>query len=171
VLNLARIEAGRVNYQFADLSLADVVGSVMPMIEPQLDTKEIAREIAIAPELIVRADREKVEQIVLNLLTNAVKFTPSGGRVKLSAESRREDPDWVHLHFEDTGVGITPEMQAQIFEPFVQVDTGHVRRAEGTGLGLTISRDLARGMGGDLTVDSTPGAGSTFTLSLPAPPR
>ena len=171
VLNLARIEAGRVNYEFADLSLADVVGSVMPMIEPQLDAKGISREVAIAPELMVRADREKVEQIVLNLLTNAVKFTTDGGRVRISAESRREDPDWVHLHVEDTGVGITPEMQAKIFEPFVQVDVGHVRRAEGTGLGLTISRDLARGMGGDLTVKSTPGVGSTFTLRLPTPPR
>ena len=171
VLNLARIEAGRVNYEFADLSLADVVGSVMPMIEPQLDAKGISREVAIAPELIVRADREKVEQIVLNLLTNAVKFTTDAGRVKITAESRREDPDWVHLHVEDTGLGITPEMQAKIFEPFVQVDVGHVRRAEGTGLGLTISRDLARGMGGDLTVESSPGVGSTFTLSLPTPPR
>jgi signal transduction histidine kinase len=171
VLNLARIEAGRVNYQFADLPLADVVGSVMPMIEPQLDAKRISREVTIAPELMVRADREKVEQIVLNLLTNAIKFTPEGGRVKVGAESRREDPDWVHMHVEDTGLGITPEMQAKIFEPFVQVDTGHVRRGEGTGLGLTISRDLARGMGGDLTVESTPGVGSAFTLSLPTPPR
>jgi signal transduction histidine kinase len=120
---------------------------------------------------MVRADREKVEQIVLNLLTNAVKFTPAGGRVTMRAVSRREDPDWVHLRVQDTGVGITPEMQAKIFEPFVQVDAGLVRRAEGTGLGLTISRDLARGMGGDLTVESTPGVGSTFTLSLPSPPR
>jgi PAS domain S-box-containing protein len=171
VLNLARIEAGRVNYQFADLPLAGLVGSVMPMIDPQLGAKSITCEIEIDPDLVVRADREKVEQIVLNLLTNALKFTPVGGRVKIGAESRREDPDWVHLHFEDTGVGITPEMQAKIFEPFVQVDTGHVRRAEGTGLGLTISRDLARGMGGDLTVESSPGVGSTFTLSLPTPPR
>jgi signal transduction histidine kinase len=171
VLNLARIEAGRVDYQFDDLVLADVVRSVMPMIEPQLDAKNISRGIEIAPELMVRADREKVEQIVLNLLTNAVKFTPAGGRVTMSAVSRRQDPDWVHLRVQDTGVGITPEMQAKIFEPFVQVSARSVRRAEGTGLGLTISRDLARGMGGDLTVESTPGVGSTFTLSLPSPPR
>jgi PAS domain S-box-containing protein len=170
VLNLARVESGRVDYRFADLALAEIVTAVMPMIEPQLDAKQISREITIAPDLMVRADREKVEQIVLNLLTNALKFTPIGGRVTVSAESRREDPDWVHLHVQDTGIGIAPEMQAKIFEPFVQVDTGHVRRVEGTGLGLTISRDLARGMGGNLTLASTPGAGSTFTLSLPTPP-
>ncbi len=170
VLNLARVESGRVDYRFADLALAEIVTAVMPMIEPQLDAKQISREITIAPDLMVRADREKVEQIVLNLLTNALKFTPIGGRVTVSAESRREDPDWVHLHVQDTGIGIAPEMQAKIFEPFVQVDTGHVRRVEGTGLGLTISRDLARGMGGNLSLASTPGAGSTFTLSLPTPP-
>jgi PAS domain S-box-containing protein len=170
VLNLARIEARRVDYQFDDLVLADIVAAVMPMIEPQLGAKQMACEIEIAPDLMVRADREKVEQIALNLLTNAVKFTPAGGRVTIGAESRREDPDWVHLRVRDTGIGIASGMQTKIFEPFVQVDTGHVRRSEGTGLGLTISRDLARGMGGDLTVESTPGVGTTFTLSLPAPP-
>jgi signal transduction histidine kinase len=170
VLNLARIEAGRVDYQFADLAVSDVVTTVMPMIEPQLDAKQIAREVQIAPGLMMRADREKAEQIILNLLTNAAKFTPVGGRVTISADRRREAPNWVSLKVEDTGIGIAPEMQSRIFEPFVQVDTRHVRRAEGTGLGLTISRDLARGMGGDLTVESTPGVGSTFTLSLPTPP-
>ena len=170
VLNLSRIEAGRVDYQFADLVLADVVNAIMPMIEPQLAAKRISCEMDVARELVVRADREKAEQVVLNLLTNAAKFTPEGGHVAIGAESRREDPDWVHLHVRDTGVGIAPEMQAKIFEPFVQVDTRHVRRAEGTGLGLTISRDLARGMGGDLTVESSPDRGSTFTLSLPTPP-
>jgi PAS domain S-box-containing protein len=170
VLNLARIEAGRVDYRFDDLVLANVVAAVMPMIEPQLGAKQIACEIEIASDRMVRADREKLEQIVLNLLTNAVKFTPAGGRVTIGAESRREDPDWVHLRVRDTGIGIASEMQTKIFEPFVQVDTGHVRRSEGTGLGLTISRDLARGMGGDLTVESTPGVGTAFTLSLPAPP-
>jgi signal transduction histidine kinase len=170
VLNLARIEAGRVDYQIADLVVIDVVGAVMPMIEPQLGAKGIAWTIEIAPELVVRADREKVEQILLNLLTNATKFTPSGGRVKIGAVLRREHPDAVFLQVEDTGIGIPPDMQARIFEPFVQVDVTDVRRAEGTGLGLTISRDLARGMGGDLAVESSPGVGSTFTLRLPRAP-
>ena len=167
VLNLARIEAGRVDYHVADLVLIDIVSAVMPMIEPQLGAKGIACEIEITPELMVRADREKVEQIVLNLLTNATKFTPAGGRVKIGAAQRREHPDSVYLQVEDTGVGIAPDMQTRIFEPFVQVGVRDVRPGEGTGLGLTISRDLARGMGGDLTVESTPGVGSTFTLSLP----
>jgi signal transduction histidine kinase len=169
VLNLARIEAGRVDYQIADLVVVDVVTAVMPMIEPQLGAKGIASEIEISPELMVRADREKAEQIVLNLLTNATKFTPAGGRVKIGAGVRREHPGSAYLQVQDTGIGIAPDMQTRIFEPFVQVDTTEVRPGEGTGLGLAISRDLARGMGGDLTVESTPGVGSTFTLTLPRP--
>ncbi len=170
VLNLARIEAGRVDYRIADLSISEVVAAVTPMIEPQLGAKGIACESDIDPTLCVRADREKVEQIILNLLTNATKFTPSGGRVSVRALLRSERPDAVFLEVADTGVGIPADMQSEIFQPFVQVDTSPSRATEGSGLGLTISRDLARGMGGDLSVVSTVGVGSTFTLRLPRSP-
>jgi signal transduction histidine kinase len=103
--------------------------------------------------------------VLLNLLTNAGKFTEPGGRVTL--EGAAAGSDTVAVRVTDTGHGIAPEQQGRIFEPFVQVDARLVRTQEGVGLGLAISRDLARGMGGDLTVASTPGGGSTFTLSLP----
>jgi signal transduction histidine kinase len=167
LLNLARIEAGRVEYQITDLVVRDVAAAVVPMVEPQARAKRVSLETEIAAELVVRADREKLEQIVLNLLTNAIKFTPADGSVRISAEPSRERPESVQVHVVDTGVGIDPDMHARIFEPFVQVGVSHARPGEGTGLGLTISRDLARGMGGDLSVESTPGVGSTFTLSLP----
>jgi len=112
----------------------------------------------------VRADRDKLQQILLNLLSNAVKFTEPGGEVQVSAEA-----DWhaVRLRVRDTGCGIPEERQASIFDPFVQLDQRLTRTSEGTGLGLAISRDLARAMDGELTVVSQVGVGSTFTLVLP----
>ena len=101
---------------------------------------------------------------MLNLLSNAVKFTEPGGRVALSATA---DEAMVRVLVEDTGVGIAPDQLERIFEPFVQVDARFTRPHEGVGLGLAISRDLARGMGGDLSASSVPGRGARFTLSLP----
>jgi PAS domain S-box-containing protein len=166
VLNLARIEAGRVEYHLEDLSLADVVASVTPMVEPQMASRGLAFEVRLPAGDVVRADREKVQQIVLNLLGNAVKFTPEGGRVVVDAEGRAGAPEHAFLRVTDTGPGIPAEMLESIFQPFVQVGQGPAR-AEGSGLGLAISRDLARGMGGDLRARSVPGQGSTFTLALP----
>ena len=116
---------------------------------------------------MARADREKSQQIILNLLGNAAKFTPDGGLVVVDTGFRAEVADRVFLRVTDTGPGIPREKLSAVFEPFVQVDASHTRRGQGTGLGLTISRDLARGMGGDLRARSVMGEGSTFTLSLP----
>ena len=165
VLNLARIESGRVEYAIQDVSLADVLTSVMPMVEPQLAAKGIASSAVLREGVLVRADREKLEQITLNLLTNAAKFTPPGGTVTVRVRNDSGIEDRTCLDVEDTGIGIPDAMQTTIFEPFVQVDTDN--RKEGTGLGLAISRDLARGMGADLIVTSEPGHGSTFTVILP----
>jgi signal transduction histidine kinase len=110
------------------------------------------------------ADREKVQQILLNLMTNAIKFTPAGGSVCIEGHAA---PGSVSLRVIDNGVGIPAEMIEKVFEPFVQVDASKSRSAEGTGLGLAISRDLARGMGGDLTLESKVGQGSIFELTLP----
>jgi PAS domain S-box-containing protein len=166
VLNLARIEAGRVEYALEELVIADVVASVVPMVEPQIASAGLRLESSVDPELGARADREKTQQILINLLTNASKFTPAGGCVNVEATAA-SDARRLYLRVRDTGIGISADRLASVFEPFVQVHTGPTRRAEGTGLGLAISRDLARGMGGDLTAESTPGVGSTFTLSLP----
>ena len=168
ILNLTRIEAGRVEYSLEDLPLAEVVGTVMPMIEPQLRARGLSSSVTLDGELVARADREKVQQILLNLLSNAVKFTDAGGRITIDAGYNADRPDVVFLRVTDTGLGIPEAMQDRIFEPFVQVDQSLTRNTEGTGLGLAISRDLARGMGGDLRARSVQGEGSTFTLTLPA---
>ncbi|HEV7586551.1 MAG TPA: HAMP domain-containing sensor histidine kinase [Longimicrobium sp.] len=167
VLNLARIESGRVEYVLEDVDLAGLMGDVTPMVEPQMTAKALTLDVAVAAGTVARADREKVQQIVINLLSNAIKFTPAGGRVRVQAR-RADGPREVLLSVADTGIGIAPEKQASVFDPFVQVDMSRTRRSEGSGLGLAISRDLARGMGGDLRLESILGEGSTFTLTLPA---
>lgn len=113
----------------------------------------------------MNADAEKVTQILLNLMSNAVKFTPAGGSVAVRAEAASERV--VAISVTDTGVGIPADKLGVVFDPFVQVDTRLTREQQGAGLGLAISRDLARGMGGDLHVSSDVGLGSTFVLSLP----
>ena len=167
VLNLSRIEAGRVDYEVRKVPLSEVVRSVMPMIEPQVEAKHIGLETSVPVQLEALADRDKVQQILLNLLTNAIKFTHVGGTICVEALG---EPSNVLLRVIDTGVGIPAEMLEKIFEPFIQVDASRSRATEGTGLGLAISRDLARGMGGDLTAQSTVGEGSLFQLTLPADP-
>ena len=168
VLNLARIESGRVEYTIEEVPLVEVVAAVEPMIAPQLEAKSIRWERRVPEGLAVRADREKVQQILLNLLGNAVKFTPAGGRIAVDAAPSDDVPDAVRLSVTDTGIGIPAEKLDSIFEPFVQVDESHTRATEGSGLGLAISRDLANGMGGDLSAVSAVGEGAAFTLRLPA---
>jgi len=167
VLNFAKLEAGRVAYDAAPVPLAEVVADAGALMEAQFAARGLRYEAAAAPGLVAVADREKVGQVLLNLLSNAAKFTPAGGRVTVSADA---GDGRARLRVADTGIGIPADQLDVIFEPFVQVDGTRTRTADGTGLGLAISRDLARGMGGDLTAESTPGAGSTFTLALPAAP-
>jgi PAS domain S-box-containing protein len=165
VLNLSRIEAGRVDYAVENVLLSEVASSILPMVELQIAAKDQRLDTAVPSGVTARADREKVQQILLNLLTNAMKFTAPGGRITLEAGELSSSQ--VFLRVTDTGRGIPPEMLEKVFEPFVQVDASRSRTGEGTGLGLAISRDLARGMGGDLSARSEPGVGSTFELSLP----
>ena len=166
VLNYAKLETGSVHFDLADVPVRDALAAAEALVSPQARAKELALSVGPCPPAVaVRADPEKVRQILVNLLGNAVKFTDRGGRVDLACE---EADGVVRVSVRDTGIGIAPEQLDRIFEPFVQVRADLTRTAEGTGLGLAISRDLARGMGGDLTAESTPGAGSTFTLTLPA---
>jgi PAS domain S-box-containing protein len=165
VLSFAKLEAGRVAIQAAPVPVRALVGSAAEVVAPQAAQRGLSLTVdAPPPALLVRADGERAGQVLLNLLSNALKFTPPGGRVALRVAP---DEAWVRVHVEDTGVGVAPEQHERIFEPFVQVGGGLTRASEGTGLGLAISRELARAMGGDVTVESAPGAGSTFTLVLP----
>jgi signal transduction histidine kinase len=113
----------------------------------------------------VHADEIRVRQALLNLASNAVKFT-EGGLVTIAA--RRDGPDWVEFRVTDTGIGITPEQMARLFQDFSQANSSTMRKYGGTGLGLAISRRLCRMMGGDITVESVLGSGSVFTIRLPA---
>ena len=168
ILNLSRIEAGELDYVLTDVSVSDALADLAPMIEPQLLEKQIAYEVRDVTRLpAVRADRGKLQQVLLNLLSNAVKFTQVGGRVWIDAKEDRESGQ-VSICVSDDGRGIPRDKLEVIFDPFVQVDASHSRLGQGTGLGLAISRDLARGMGGDLEVKSDLGNGSVFTLTLPA---
>ncbi|MEP6991429.1 MAG: ATP-binding protein, partial [bacterium] len=168
VLNFAKLEAGRIEYQVRDLALSEIVNAVASMIDPQMMAKHLAFTSWVPADLRVRADEEKLRQILLNLLSNAIKFTEPGGRITVDTPSRADMPDGViYLRVADSGIGIVRDKQDVIFDPFVQVHRNLTRSTEGTGLGLAISRDLARGMGGDLRVRSTEGTGSMFTLSLP----
>ena len=165
VLNYARVETGNVPYELTDVPLAELLATCEALVTPQVRSKGLHLVLPrTLPSVAVRADREKAQQILINLLTNAIKFTGPGGRIAVAYEERGET---VRIRVADTGRGIAEEKLSVIFDPFVQVDAGLTRAHEGVGLGLAISRDLARGMNGDLTVESVLGSGSTFTLTLP----
>jgi PAS domain S-box-containing protein len=166
VLNFARLEAGKIALNLGDVPVSEVLDEVEALIEPQAADRGILYGRGPAEDGVrMRADREKLEQVLLNLLSNAIKFTGPGGSVSLEFE--RVDGT-VCIHVRDTGCGIPAEKLDAVFEPFVQVDPDLTRTRQGTGLGLAISRELARAMGGDLTVRSALDEGSTFTVHLPA---
>jgi signal transduction histidine kinase len=164
VLNFAKLESGHVAVTIKNIDIANVLGALEPLVLPQLMSKGLTFDTdSCSDELHALADPEKLEQILLNLLSNAIKFTPAKGAIHLTCDS---DDTTVSIRVRDTGRGIPPEKQDRIFEPFVRVDEGFNRPTEGTGLGLAISRNLARAMGGELSVNSVPGDGATFTLTL-----
>jgi PAS domain S-box-containing protein len=165
ILNYARLEAGRVEYQIETFRVGQLLKDLDPLVTPLVEGKGLHYSIgAIPPPAAALADREKVQQILLNLISNAVKFTEAGGRVSISSAVLGDE---VHVTVHDTGPGIPPDKLEAIFTPFLQLDRSLSKTGEGTGLGLAISRDLARGMKGELYVESEPGRGSAFTLVLP----
>ena len=165
VLNYAKLETGTVTYDIEDVPVRSSLVAAESLVAPQARAKGLTLGTAdCATDFTARADPEKLRQILVNLLSNAVKFTDSGGSVEMSCSA---DAEHVRLSVRDTGIGIPADKLHVIFDPFVQVRGDFARRHEGTGLGLAISRDLARAMGGDLTVESTFREGSTFTVVLP----
>ena len=165
ILTFSRVEAGREEVRVETVSLAEVLRETAAMIEPIAQRKALDFQVAPASaDRMIRTDRGKLRQILLNLLSNAVKFTQSGA-VRLRA---RVENGGVVFEVEDTGVGITAENLECIFEPFWQGAHGPGGRIGGTGLGLTVSRQLAQLLGGDVDVRSTPGQGSTFTVYIPS---
>ena len=179
VLDLAKIEAGRLSVTIGVARTGEAADAALSLVQTHADEKGIrfAANCLGDGDTFYVGDEDRVRQILINLLSNAVKFTERGGQVAIECgttndpdvEARLpECPKWVYFQVRDTGIGIPPEHLPVIFDPFVQVETGHTRSTDGSGLGLTISRRLARLMGGDLSVRSAVGAGSVFTLWLPA---
>ena len=165
VLNYARVETGNVHYEVETVAVQDILSTAESLVTPQVMARHLTLTVGTCDtSMKVRADREKVNQIILNLLSNAIKFTPPGGSINIDCGGTRGT---ISIRVTDTGAGIPADKLQRIFEPFIQVDSALTRTQEGVGLGLAISRDLARGMGGDLTVESTVGKGSRFELTLP----
>jgi signal transduction histidine kinase len=179
ILDLAKVEAGRLSVRSTPAAASEAIAEAIALIQPQAAANGLELVVATnpAPPPVYLGDDERVRQILVNLLSNAVKFTPSGGKISIEAATTvapdREarllaNRSYVSLRVTDSGVGIPENKLLSIFDPFVQAESGPTRPKEGSGLGLTISRRLARLMGGDLTVRSDAGMGATFTLWLPA---
>ncbi len=165
LLNYSKVEAGQVMYDIVTVPVHDMVDKVIPLLEPQATARGLTLTHGTCPPgLLGRADRIKAEQIVLNLLSNAVKFTAPGGQITVTCG---QTDHAVTIEVRDTGPGIPAEKQVAIFEPFVQLGRSLSSPNEGTGLGLAISRDMARAMGGNVSVESAVSEGSTFTFTLP----
>jgi len=165
ILDLSKIEAGRMELELAPFSLVAALNNAVTLVRERAQSHGIKLQLEVAPEVDrVIADERKVKQVVVNLLANAVKFTPDGGTVTLRAD---RDDGRVRLAVKDTGIGIAPEDQQRIFEEFQQAGTQTEKSREGTGLGLTLSRRMVELHGGTISVDSAPGKGSTFTVALP----
>ena len=168
LLNYTRVEVGQIEYDIGPVQIARMLHEIAAMIEPQAEAASISLCVdKCDDELLAWADAARVQQVLLNLLSNAVKFTPPGGHVSMTCTGTEED---VRISVVDTGPGIPEDAQHSIFEPFVQLGRSLTTSHDGVGLGLAISRELARAMAGDLTVSSQAGHGATFTLILPNQP-
>jgi signal transduction histidine kinase/CheY-like chemotaxis protein len=173
ILDLSKIEAGKLELSLESVALGPLVEDVVATIRPLAAKNGNQVVLDCPPEVgTIRADPTRLRQSLLNLASNAGKFTERGTiRVDLRRQADQGGRDWVTMAVSDTGIGMTPEQMAKLFEEFTQADASTTRKYGGTGLGLAISRRLCRMMGGDITVSSTPGQGSTFTIRLPADAR
>lgn len=164
VLNFAKLDTGTVSFETVDVPIQATLAGAQALVAPQAQAKGLALTIGRCRSgLAARADAEKLRQILVNLLSNAVKFTGAGGSIDVSVTT---SDGHVHIHVRDSGIGIAADKIDAVFDPLVQLRSEPMGSYDGAGLGLAISRDFARRMGGDLTLESTRGAGSTFTVTL-----
>jgi signal transduction histidine kinase len=182
ILDFAKIESGHMRVESEAVPVQDVVKSALTMIEPSAGSRRITLNNACTRDLYFAGDRRRAEQILLNLLSNGVKFSAAGGSVTVTSASTDAPPHavielygrgqrWIGITVQDNGIGMDADQIARFFEPFVQAETGYTRSHGGSGLGLSISRKLALLMRGELTVESVPSNGSSFTIWLPAAMR
>jgi signal transduction histidine kinase/CheY-like chemotaxis protein len=169
ILDLSKIEAGKMELHIESFPLGPLVSEVVTTVQPLIERNGNALHTDCPPDVgVMQADATRVRQALLNLVSNAAKFTEKG---RIDVRVRREIRDaeeWIVFAVADTGIGMAPEQTARLFGDFTQVDSSTTRKHGGTGLGLAISRRFCRMMGGDISVESAPGQGSTFTIALPA---
>ena len=165
ILNFVQVDTGRVTYDVTDVNACAALTRAVELISPLIAQRGITWDgLTCDASIVARADPEKLTQILVNLFSNAIKFTPAGGLMSAGCEVK---DGTVLMSVRDTGIGIPADKLDSVFEPFVQLKEGLADRESGVGLGLAISRDLARAMKGDLTVESIEGSGARFTLTLP----
>jgi signal transduction histidine kinase len=165
ILDLSKIEAGRMDLEVSTFDLPTALSNAMTLVRERAQRHGIELSLDVDKRLgAFDADERKFKQIVLNLLSNAVKFTPDGGKVDVSA---KKYDGKIEVAVKDTGIGIAPEDQAAVFEEFKQVGRDYTKKAEGTGLGLTLTKRFVELHGGEISLASAPGKGSTFTVTLP----
>ncbi len=165
ILDLSKVEAGQMDIHLQEVAVDESVQIVLATVEPLARTKEITLNTEPAPGLHLVADPSKLKQMLLNLVSNAIKFTPNGGRVTIRT---RQVDSWIEIAVTDTGIGIAKSDLGRLFTEFQQLDAGPGREQEGTGLGLALTKRFAELHGGHVSVESVPGEGSTFILKLPA---
>ena len=164
ILDLAKVEAGRMEVHSTEFELEPLIDLCLQIVEPMVRIEHLRLVTDIEPDLpVMVTDQEKLKQILINLLTNAVKYTPKG---TITVAVRRRDSD-ITISIADTGIGIPEEALELVFEEFGQVDDGTTQQTGGTGLGLPITGEFARLLGGDVALQSVVGSGSTFTVTIP----
>ena len=171
VLDLSKVEAGKMELYLERVQVSSLVSQAESTIRPLIEKNGNALEVVLDEDLgEMQTDITKIRQSLFNLLSNAAKFTENG-KVRLEVHRRILDGrDWIEFQVSDTGIGLTPEQKANLFQPFTQADASTTRKFGGTGLGLTITKEFCELMGGQITFDSEIGKGSTFTLHVPADP-
>ncbi len=168
ILNFTRLEVTEVKYDIVDVPLRALIADLDAVVSSLARAKSLTYHCeAPAGHVYARTDPDKLRQIMINLVSNAMKFTATGGRIRVSCTLKNKS---ISIHVEDNGPGIPDDKREIVFEPFVQLDRGLTRTNDGTGLGLAISRGLARGMGGDIELRSDVGVGSVFTVTIPLAP-
>jgi len=169
ILDLSKIEAGRMELYLENFDLGNLIEEVVATLHPLVEKNHNQLQVSCSPDLgVMYADLTKVRQILFNLLSNALKFTEGGTVLLAATRESAGGSDWVYLQVSDTGIGMSAEQQQGLFQPFIQGDASTTRKYGGTGLGLAISRLFCQMMGGDITLESLLGVGSTFTVQLKA---
>jgi signal transduction histidine kinase len=168
LLDVSRIEAGRIRLQIQDVQMRDVIQEVLESVHTQIEHKRLGLTTNLADDLPeLRADYNRMVQIVTNLVSNAYKYTPEGGEITVRAQPYNSDIEGIAVSVTDTGYGISEEDQASLFTTFFRSGDEKIRNEPGTGLGLAITKKMVESHGGELTVESQLGQGSTFTFTVP----